>query len=50
MNHYQDLFNESSGYKVIYDEKSPQQPNWVYPKYTEFTRNRTTIWKRLASQ
>jgi len=50
MDHYQDLFNESSGYKVIYDEKSPQQPNWVYPKYTEFTRNRTTIWKRLASQ
>ena len=42
--HYNDLFDESNGYKKIYDESSPKVPDWVYPKYTEFLRNRTTIW------
>jgi hypothetical protein len=47
--HYDDLFKESSGYRVIYDAESPRQPSWVYPKRTEFTRNRTTIWKKIPS-
>ena len=42
--HYEALFDESNGYKVIYDTSSPEVPDWVYPKYTEFLRNRTTIW------
>jgi hypothetical protein len=47
--HYDDLFKESSGYRVIYDAESPRQPSWVYPKRTEFTRNRTTIWEKIPS-
>jgi hypothetical protein len=43
-NQYDELFDESNGYKKIYDESSPKVPDWVYPKYTEFLRNRTTIW------
>lgn len=42
--HYEALFDESNGYKIIYDKSSPQVPGWVYPKRTEFLRNRTTIW------
>jgi hypothetical protein len=42
--HYEALFDESNGYKQIYDQSSPKVPDWVYPKYTEFLRNRTTIW------
>lgn len=42
--HYEALFDESNGYKKIYDASSPATPDWVYPKYTEFLRNRTTIW------
>ena len=42
--HYEALFDESNGYRKIYDASSPETPNWVYPKYTEFLRNRTTIW------
>jgi hypothetical protein len=47
--HYEDLFNESSGYRVVYDSHSPKQPDWVYPKRTEFTRNRTTIWEKIPA-
>ena len=47
--HYDNLFNESSGFRVIYDAESPKQPSWVYPKRTEFTRNRTTIWEKIPS-
>lgn len=47
--HYEALFNESSGYRVIYDAYSPEQPDWVYPKRTEFTRNRTTIWEKIPT-
>lgn len=47
--HYDSLFDESSGYRVIYDAKSPEQPDWVYPKRTEFTRNRTTIWEKIPT-
>jgi len=42
--HYEALFAESNGYEKIYDASSPSTPDWVYPKYTEFLRNRTTIW------
>jgi hypothetical protein len=42
--HYDALFDESNGYEKIYDASSPATPDWVYPKYTEFLRNRTTIW------
>lgn len=48
-NHYEALFDESSGYRVIYDAKSPELPNWVYPTRTEFTRNRTTIWEKIPT-
>lgn len=48
--HYEALFDESSGYKVVYDAKSPQLPSWVYPNHTEFTRNRTTIWEKISAQ
>ena len=47
--HYDALFVESSGYRVIYDAHSPIQPDWVYPKRTEFTRNRTTIWEKIPA-
>lgn len=47
--HYDALFNESSGYRVVYDAYSPKQPDWVYPKRTEFTRNRTTIWEKIPN-
>ena len=47
--HYDALFNESSGYRVIYDARSPEQPQWVYPKNTEFTRNRTTVWEKIPT-
>jgi hypothetical protein len=42
--HYEALFDPANGYKVIYDASSPEVPDWVYPKHTEFLRNRTTIW------
>lgn len=42
--HYEALFNEANGYSVIYDASSPKVPDWVYPKHTEFLKNRTTIW------
>lgn len=47
--HYEALFDESSGYRVAYDAHSPKQPDWVYPKRTEFTRNRTTIWEKIPA-
>ena len=47
--YYDALFVESSGYRVIYDAHSPIQPDWVYPKRTEFTRNRTTIWEKIPA-
>jgi hypothetical protein len=47
--HYDALFDESSGYRVVYDAHSPKQPEWVYPKRTEFTRNRTTIWEKIPT-
>ncbi len=47
--HYDALFNESSGYRVIYDAHSPKLPDWVYPTRTEFTRNRTTIWEKIPA-
>lgn len=47
--HYEALFDESSGYRVAYDARSPKQPDWVYPKRTEFTRNRTTIWEKIPA-
>jgi hypothetical protein len=47
--HYDALFDESSGYRVFYDAQSPKQPDWVYPKRTEFTRNRTTIWEKIPT-
>jgi hypothetical protein len=47
--HYEALFDESSGYRVVYDAHSPKQPDWVYPKRTEFTRNRTTIWEKIPA-
>jgi hypothetical protein len=47
--HYEALFDELSGYRVIYDAQSPKQPDWVYPKRTEFTRNRTTIWEKIPA-
>lgn len=43
---YEDLFKKESGYTVVFDGKSPQTPWWVYPKYTEFLRNRTTVWEK----
>ena len=47
--HYEALFDQSSGYRVVYDAHSPKQPAWVYPKRTEFTRNRTTIWEKIPA-
>lgn len=47
--YYEALFDESSGYRVVYDAQSPKQPDWVYPKRTEFTRNRTTIWEKIPA-
>ena len=48
-NHYEALFKESSGYRVIYDATTKEIPSWVYPQRTEFTRNRTTIWEKIPS-
>ena len=47
--HYEALFNETSGYRIIYNAQSPKQPDWAYPKYTEFTKNRTTIWEKIPA-
>lgn len=44
--HYDALFGPESGYRVVYDARSPILPDWVYPRRTEFTRNRTTIWEK----
>ncbi|MCX7713777.1 MAG: hypothetical protein N2035_08995 [Chthoniobacterales bacterium] len=44
--YYEEFFKPESGYRVIYDTRSPTLPNWVSPRRTEFTRNRTTIWEK----
>jgi hypothetical protein len=36
--HYEALFDESNGYKKIYDVSSPETPDWVDSKNTEFLR------------
>lgn len=41
---YEALFDESNGYRKIFDKTSPDVPAWVYPRNTEFLKNRTTIW------
>lgn len=43
---YEALFKSGSGYDVVYDKTSPEFPWWAYPRYTEFIRNRTTVWKK----
>ena len=45
-NEYEALFKDGSNYQVIFDKTSPQFPWWTYPRYTEFIRNRVTIWKK----
>ena len=47
---YEALFDESSGYRVVYDARSPALPRWVYPQNTEFLQQRTTIWERLPRE
>lgn len=44
---YDALFDEKSGYRVVFDGSSPELPWWVYPRYTEFIRNRLTVWKKI---
>ena len=43
---YEALFQQGSGYQVVFDGTSPDFPWWSYPRYTEFLRNRITIWKK----
>lgn len=46
---YNALFDASSGFRVIYDAKSPELPAWVYPQGTEFLQQRTTIWEKAPT-
>ena len=48
-NEYEALSKAGSGYTVVYDKSSPQFPWWTYPRYTEFIRNRVTIWKKAPA-
>lgn len=49
MEQYDALFREGSGYRVVFDGRSPVQPWWTYPQQTEFIRNRMTVWQRIQS-
>ena len=46
---YEALFKDGSGYRVVYDAPSPKFPWWTYPRYTEFIRNRVTVWKKAPA-
>lgn len=46
---YEALFKEGSGYRVVFDATSPEFPWWSYPRYTEFVRNRVTVWEKASS-
>ena len=48
-NEYEALFKDGSGYRVIFDKTSPKFPWWTYPRYTEFIRNRVTVWKKAPA-
>jgi len=48
-NEYEALFKDGSGYQVVYDATSPKFPWWTYPRYTEFIRNRVTVWKKAPA-
>jgi len=43
---HETLLNGAAGYRIVWDGESPTLPAWVYPRNTEFLRNRTTIWAR----
>lgn len=45
---YEALFKPDSGYRVVFDGTSPDFPSWGYPRYTEFIRNRTTVWQKIS--
>jgi len=46
---FEALFKDGSGYRVVYDNTSPKFPWWTYPRYTEFLRNRVTVWKKAPA-
>jgi hypothetical protein len=48
-NEYEALSADGSGYTVVYEKSSPQFPWWTYPRYTEFIRNRVTVWKKAPA-
>lgn len=43
---YDALFQPDSGYRVVFDARSPERPDWAYPKRADFLINRMTIWER----
>lgn len=43
--HFDALFRPDSGARVIFDRTSPPAPPWLYPRATEFLRNRMVIWE-----
>ena len=48
-NEYESLLKDSSDYQMIYDNTSPEFPWWTYPRFTEFIRNRVTVWKKVPA-
>jgi hypothetical protein len=43
------LLGPGSGYRIVWDGASPKVPPWVYPRNTEFLKNRVTILTKEAN-
>lgn len=46
--YYEALFRENPDYRMVMDGSSPELPLWVYPRHTEFLRNRATVWMKTT--
>ncbi len=46
--YYEALLRDNPDYRIVMDGKSPELPSWVYPRYTEFLRNRATVWTKTT--
>jgi len=43
---YREMIKNLHGFRIVFDSESPAMPWWAYPRFTEFVRNRLTIWEK----
>ena len=44
--YFRSLLGERFNYCIVFDHRSPDYPEWVYPKNIDFLKNRIVILKR----